>query len=321
MRSIIVVSPERGLQYGPAFQLADQAWQGSGETLVRIRTAKVSAAELTRHLLHPAILDAAFQYISAFPDADSAGNETFVPVGFERVQIFKVPKPGVELFAHATKVRAADGLRSDILLFDGERDLVAEMRGLLCRPLQRVESREGCLYDLTWTADTDSDDTAKSVPGRWMLFADGRDVATRIASELEALGNECVLVYPAETYSAEGARYSINPAALGDYQRLAADAGPCQGIVHLWATDLQQNDAVSPEILDVDQRLATGSVVLLVRALGECGWDQPARLWITTAVYMISLARPTYRSGRARFGGLAASWRANIPSCAVLRWT
>ena len=273
---------ERGLQYGPAFQLADQAWQGSGETLVRIRTAKVSAAELTRHLLHPAILDAAFQYVSAFSDADSAGNETYVPVGFDRVQIFKVPEPGVELFAHATKVRAADGLRSDILLFDGESELVAEMRGLLRRPLQRVESREGCFYDLTWTADTDSDATAKSLRGRWMLFADGRDVASRIASELETLGNECVMVYPAETYSAEGARYSIDPAAFGDYQRLAADVGPCQGIVHLWATDLQQNDEVSPEMLDVDQRLATGSIVLLVRALAECGWDQPPRLWITT---------------------------------------
>ena len=115
-----------------------------------------------------------------------------------------------------------------------------------------------------------------------MLFADGRDVASRIASELETLGNECVMVYPAETYSAEGARYSIDPAAFGDYQRLAADVGPCQGIVHLWATDLQQNDEVSPEMLDVDQRLATGSIVLLVRALAECGWDQPPRLWITT---------------------------------------
>ena len=115
------------------------------------------------------------------------------------------------------------------------------MRGLLRRPLQRVESAERCLYDLTWTADTDSDDTAKSVRGRWLLFADSRGVAGRIASELEALGNKCVLVYPAETYSGEGARYGIDPAAIGDYQRLAADAGPWQGIVHLWAADLQQN--------------------------------------------------------------------------------
>jgi acyl transferase domain-containing protein/acyl carrier protein len=273
---------ERGLQYGSAFQLADQAWHGPGETLVRIRTAKVSVAESTRHLLHPAILDAAFQYIAEFPDTDSAGDETYVPVGFDRVQIYKAPEPGVELFAHATRLSAGDGLRSDILLFDAEGGLVAEMRGLLRRPLQRAESGERCLYDLTWTADSNLDDTAKFIRGRWMLFADGRGVAGRIASELEALGNECVLVYPAETYSTEGARYYIDPAALGDYQRLAADAGLCQGIIHLWAADLQQNDAISPETLDVDQRLATGSIVLLVRALAECGWEQPPRLWITT---------------------------------------
>jgi acyl transferase domain-containing protein/acyl carrier protein len=273
---------ERGLQYGPAFRLAEQAWHGPAESLVRIQTAKVSAAESMRHLLHPAILDAAFQYISAFPGADSADNETYVPVSFERVQIFKAPEPGAELFAHATRLPADDGLRSDILLFDGAGGLVAEMRGLLRRPLQRVESSERCLYDLIWTADTDSDDTAKSVRGRWLLFADSRGVAGRIASELEALGNECVLVYPAETYSGEGARYGIDPTALRDYQRLSAEAGPCQGIVHLWAQDLQQNDRVSPEMLVVDQRLATGSIVLLVRALAECGWDQPPRLWIAT---------------------------------------
>ncbi len=275
---------ERGLQYGPAFQLTEQAWHGPGETLVRIRTANVSAAELTQHLLHPAILDAAFQYISDFPDADPAGDETYVPGGFDRVQIFKIPEPDVELFAHATKLPGSDGLRSDILLFDGSGGLVAEMRGLLRRTLQHAESGERCLYDLTWTADTDSDDdTTKSACGRWMLFADHRGVAARIASELEALGNECVLVYPAETYSAEGAHYCINPAAPGDYQRLAADAGPCQSILHLWAADLQQNDAVSPEMLDIDQRLATGSVVLLVRTLTECGWDESPRLWIATS--------------------------------------
>jgi phthiocerol/phenolphthiocerol synthesis type-I polyketide synthase C len=277
---------ERGLQYGPAFQLTEHAWRGPEESLVRIQTARVSAAESTRHLLHPAILDAAFQYISELPDSDSADNDTYVPVGFDRVQIFKAPEPGSELFAHATRMRADDGLRSDVLLFDGAGGLVAEMRGLLRRPLQRVESAERCLYDLIWTADTDSDETAKSARGRWLLFADSRGVAGRIASELEALGNECVLVYPAETYrpkSPEGACYGINPAAFGDYQRLAAEAGPWQGIVHLWAADLEQNDAVSPEMLDVDQRLATGSMVLLVRALAECGWDQPPRLWIVTA--------------------------------------
>jgi acyl transferase domain-containing protein/acyl carrier protein len=271
-----------GLQYGPAFQLAEEAWHGPGESLVRIRTTKVSAAESTRHLLHPAILDAGFQYICEFPDGDSAGDETYVPVGFDRVQIFKTPEPGAELFAHAIRLPTGDGLRSDILLFDGAGGLVAEMRGLLRRPLQRVETAERCLYDLTWIADTDSDDTTKSVRGRWMLFADGRGVAGRIASELEALGNECVLVYPRETYSVEGSRYYIDPVALEDYRRLAADAGPCLGIVHLWAADLQQNEAISPEMLEADQRLATGSVVLLVRALAECGWDQPPRLCITT---------------------------------------
>jgi acyl transferase domain-containing protein/acyl carrier protein len=273
---------ERGLQYGPAFRLAEQIWHGPAESLVRIQTAKVNAAESMRHLLHPAILNAAFQYIGEYPNANSADNETYVPAGFDRVQIFKAPEPGVELFAHATRLPADDGLRSDILLFDGAGGLVAEMRGLLLRPLQRVESTERCLYDLTWTADTDSDDTAKSVRGRWLLFADSRGVAGRIASELEALGNKCVLVYPAETYSGEGARYGIDPEAIGDYQRLAADAGPWQGIVHLWAADLQQNDAVSPELLDADQRLATGSIVLLVRALAECSWDQPPSLWIVT---------------------------------------
>jgi NADPH:quinone reductase-like Zn-dependent oxidoreductase/NADP-dependent 3-hydroxy acid dehydrogenase YdfG/acyl carrier protein len=276
---------ERGLQYGPAFQLVDQVSHSAGETLVRVSTSKVGAGDSMRHLLHPAILDAALQAVGEFfPDSRLAPDQTYVPVGIERVRIFHIPKAGSELFAHATKLKSEEGLRSDVVLFDGAGLPVAEIRSLLCRPLQHTQAGERSLYDLAWTADADSEKSPKVASGRWIVFADERGVAARVAATLETMGNECVLIHRGETNSAPGSQYRIDPEDFADYQRLMAKGSPVDGILHMWTLDLPSDADASWEILDSHQRVGTKSIALLMRALAECGGSgRPPRLWIATA--------------------------------------
>ena len=277
---------ERGLLYGPSFQLVEKAWHSTRESLVLIRQEKTNAIECSRHVLHPAVIDAALQSVAELmPDGDPLACEaTYVPVSIERTRLLRVPEPGVELFAHAVR-RAADDdtLCCDITLLDSAGNPMLEIGGFTCRPVDRAESGERCLYELTWGPYPITSTAVNEGAGQWMIFADRHEASTRIASQLEALGYSCVQVHAAEAYASAGARYDINPCVMADYQRLINAAGPCVGVLHLWGLDVDASDNTSLEELAAAQRLGTEGVVLLVRALAESGWSQPPRLWLATA--------------------------------------
>jgi len=277
---------ERGLQYGPSFQLVEQAWHSTRESFARIGTAKVNAMECSRHVLHPAVIDSALQAVGVLmPDADPiTSEETYIPVSIERVRVLGIPEPGVELFAHAVRRETEHGVFScDVNLLDSAGNTLLEISGFVCRALDRQESGERCVYELTWKERPIAATGSKPGSGQWMIFADKRGVSDRAALALEALGYSCVLVRAAESYQATGPQYDLNPDVLADYQRLLSDAGPSVGVLHLWGLDIEDADDASLESLDRGQRLGTRSIVLLTRALAEEGWNQPPRLWLGTS--------------------------------------
>ena len=198
---------ERGLQYGPAFQLVEEAWQSTRESLVRIATAKVNAMECSRHVLHPSVIDAALQSVGELmPDGDPiASEETYVPISIERIRFIGAPEPGVELFAHAVRRDAEPGnFKCDVTLFDAQGNLFLEMEGFVCRALDRPESGERCVYELSWKVDPIATNAVKPGSGQWMIFADERGVSSRVVSALESLGYSCVVVRAAKSFQAAG---------------------------------------------------------------------------------------------------------------------
>ncbi|HVC89127.1 MAG TPA: type I polyketide synthase, partial [Acidobacteriaceae bacterium] len=76
-----------GLQYGPAFQLVQEAWVGDLASLCRLR-ADVSDGD--QDVIHPAILDACFQAMTHVrPERDAfKAEDTYLPVAIERVCIY-----------------------------------------------------------------------------------------------------------------------------------------------------------------------------------------------------------------------------------------
>ena len=276
----------RGLLYGPSFQLVEQAWHGARESLSHIRTGKLNGIECSRHVLHPAVIDSALQSVAELMPAGDplAAEETYIPVSVERVRLFRVPEPGTELFAHAVRRdRGPGSFCCDVMLLDSTGTPVLEIGGFVCRPVDRAESGERCLYELTWKTAPIEEAVEKIGAGQWLIFADRREVSSRIAAALENLGYSCVSAHAAEEYRASGTRYEIHPGVAADYRRLIESVGPCVGILHLWGLDIECGDHAPLDALDAGQILGTRSIVPLVRALAESGWSQPPRLWLATS--------------------------------------
>src|ERR1039458_6212072 len=73
-----------GLDYGPGFRLIRQLWRGDKEALARISLAGEAAD--SRYLMHPAMLDEAFQILRAMVPAD--GSASYLPSGIGAWQVF-----------------------------------------------------------------------------------------------------------------------------------------------------------------------------------------------------------------------------------------
>jgi phthiocerol/phenolphthiocerol synthesis type-I polyketide synthase C len=277
---------ERGLRYGPAFQLVERAWFSERESLVSIRCGETSSSDFGRYLLPPPLLDACLQAVAQlFPQSDlSDGEETYVPISVERVRLAKTRTFEGNCFGYAVRKEATPGmLRADVILLDSAGDCVVEVQGLVCRSLDRAISGEECLYELYWKADRDSGTAVlKPGSGRWLLLADKMGTAARTAAALQALGHRCVLAYAAEAYRADAESYTLNPTTPADYQRLLTAVGPCEGVLHLWSLELESPDDEGAKTLDVSQAMGASSVVLLVCALAEAGWNESSRLWLAT---------------------------------------
>jgi acyl transferase domain-containing protein/acyl carrier protein len=107
---------------------------------------------------------------------------------------------------------------------------------------------------------------------RWAIFADDSGLAARIAEQLQARNHECVLVRHG------CAENSIDAANPSDYIRFFANQPAFDGLVHLWNLDIPGNSAFTLDTIEDAQTLGSGSLVNLVRALG----DEPAKIWIVT---------------------------------------
>ena len=138
-----------GLQYGTQFRTLDAIWIDENEALGRIVATPEIEAEVGRYNVFPALLDAAFQLLAAFP-----GEDTYLPVGAERVE---VQRPGVcAAWAHVRKVsQSRTRIVANVSLLDEEGRIFATVSGLTCKLFENAKPgvralSDTFLYETVW---------------------------------------------------------------------------------------------------------------------------------------------------------------------------
>lgn len=134
-----------GLHYGPAYQAVECGWISDGHVIAKLRAPDTIADEIGTHHLHPALLDSAFQLITALlandPGASGEGL-AFVPVRMDRIVFAALGGTPQWVSIHLRR-RSAHSLLADFHLYDENAKAVATVLGVRFKgvKLQRADKR------------------------------------------------------------------------------------------------------------------------------------------------------------------------------------
>jgi acyl transferase domain-containing protein/NADPH:quinone reductase-like Zn-dependent oxidoreductase/thioesterase domain-containing protein/acyl carrier protein len=268
---------ERGLAYGPAFQVLDELCQCPNDALARIDLPESVRREANRYHLHPAIGDALLQSMAGVVPREPDGSfsaYTYMPVGIRRVVVAStrnnVDRP---LYSYAVRTSADAGsgperVEGNVYLLDESGEILVVLEGVQVQRLGRSNAVDPndvdtarWLYRVAWRelpleTERQSAASAASTAGAWLIFADTKGVGRGLADRLTAAGQSSVLVEPGEKFrwspgdSGNGkpghaATAQLEPLNESHYRELLdkaflAPGRVCRGIVHVWSLDIPE---------------------------------------------------------------------------------
>ncbi|MFF4507858.1 SDR family NAD(P)-dependent oxidoreductase [Streptomyces sp. NPDC001401] len=257
-----------GIEYGPAFRGLEQ-----GRFADSAACGRLAPRPAAGHLLHPALLDAAF-HTAALPH-DAPEGRAFVPAGAGRLHF---TGRGTTPVWTTCRLHSVDGDRAslDLRLYDEHEQLVLAVEEL---ELAALSPLDGALFETRWQPRP----PAKQAPaqGSWLILADETGVAAELADRLDAASVGHVIACRGETYDVQGpGRYLLNPADPQHLTRLFddafADAAP-ERIVQL--SPLDAPAIGDPHTAQEAARLCCLSTLHLVRTLAERAQGPAPRLF------------------------------------------
>lgn len=258
-----------GIDYGPAFRGLEQGHRADTAAIGRL--ARRPAAG---HLLHPAVLDAAF-HTAALP-ADAPAGRAFVPAGVGRLRF-----TGLDSAPAWTtcRLRSVDGDTAflDLRLWDEKDQLLLEAAEF---ELTALSPLDGALFETRWQPRPAAQE--RPADGGWLLLADETGVADALADRLASAAVPHVIVRRGPAFDAQGpGRYVLDPCDPAQLTRLLDEAfadGPPERVVQLSALDAPAvEDATTAEQA---ARCCCLSTLHLVRALADRPRGRTPRLFV-----------------------------------------
>jgi acyl transferase domain-containing protein/acyl carrier protein len=283
-----------GLNYGPAYQGVEAIWRRDGEALAQLQLTDVATVEGKQCQLHPSVLDACFQALSAATPSAAATGDTYLPVGVGKLTLYRVSS--APLWAHVRLTAGgtdhADDMLGEIDLMDADGNRMAEVRDYRVKRLNpKRHDFLDHLYEMAWidkplqTSDLDIQFPSR---GSWVLFADRHGVADTLHQLLSAQGESCHMVYRGDDYRQHATnRYDVDPSGVESFQQLFTSIHeqaqtPCRGIVFLWALD---EASLAPTDTETDVSEASAHCIRalhMTQALLQGSSNPMPRLWFVT---------------------------------------
>lgn len=273
-----------GLRYGPAYRGVHKLWRRDWEVVGELRLTEAAEREGGRCTLHPSVLDACFQAVSAALPS-RLRMETYLPVRLGRLRRFSSPTRVCFVHAVAREV-TADGsvLAADLRLFDEEGRAILEVedyQGQRLRP--RSTTALDHAYRIAWHAvavsgSADGFALNFAQQGRWILLADRKGVAGSLAALLEERGEICERIYEheVEPQFPDGLRARFAQLASGSDR-------PLRGVLLLWTLDDPpvNLDQMTGESAAAQERGLVRALHVL-QALATAPFAAAPRLWLVT---------------------------------------
>lgn len=257
-----------GIDYGPAFRGLESGHRTGSTALARLADRPAAG-----HLLHPAVLDAAF-HTAALPGNAPQGR-AFVPAGVGRLRHTGLRTTPAWVTCELRSV-SGDTATVGLRLYDDKDQLLLEAEEF---ELAALSPLDGALYETRWRPrPMPNDPTAK---GSWLILADDSGVAAELVDRL-GTSVPLVIAHRGEEFAAAGpGRYILDPADPQHLARLLDEAfasEPPERVVQLSPLD-------APAIEDARTareaaRLCCLSTLHLVRTLADRTPGPAPRLFV-----------------------------------------
>jgi myxalamid-type polyketide synthase MxaE and MxaD len=286
----------RGLHYGPAFRCVDQVLRNCQESIGRLRLPQ-DVSTTASYIVHPGLLDSAFQVLATTPKAANAAvpEDIYVPVGVRSLRINAPLSPddtywGYGIF-HASAEDATDEVESDLYVLreDGSPALVAcgirAQRFTSGSYARGSEAISDWLHRIEWVKTTSPQSrTTVMDSGNWLIFMDQTGFGDKLSLLLRDRGENVVQVLRATSYrKLDGQRYELDSAQPEHFRRLFQEAfadssGHIRGILHLWSLDVAPPDELTIDTLNDARSQTCASALHLIQAVAA-GESTAARVY------------------------------------------
>lgn len=300
---------QRGLAYGPSFQVLDKLQRTQQEALAEVLLSDTVQQQIQQYCLHPALLDGLFQSMAGVVPLEPDGSHspyTYMPVSVRRVRVMR---PLAEtMLTYVVRTSDADHpspetVTGNVMLLDGEGQVIVELQGVcvqrLGRSLQesRSETRDW-LYQVKWFSQSLApfESSQQQDNGIWLIFNDEQSFGRLFADELEQRGCQVVMIsadsefHRLDAQNGDLGGYRIRPGHVEDIQRLldevfTPDGGnskDCAGVVYCWGLDILVEGHGGAAVLDRARDLGPGGVLPLFQSLARFGWQDVPELSVVT---------------------------------------
>ncbi len=286
---------ERGLNYGDCFQGITQLWRGDSQAIAQVQlpASLLTDETLADYLIHPALLDAAFQVLTHAIDGND--RRTYLPISLEKLTLYRRPTGTVWALGEVSRGRR---LRGTLTLMDSSGEIFARLEGLRVIPvtmkslLRRLQPNgvDENLYQLTWVQKELQFSAAEVVRSHapspqqppWLLFLNqntpaSQQLSTALVQKLTEAGHPSIRVLLGTKYAQLDEHcYQIRANHRNDLAQLLETIPTVQGIAYLWGT----SDSHQP--WQIDQAQNCGTLIALVQELAHSRTPEKYPLWVVT---------------------------------------
>ena len=292
---------DRGLVYGPQFQVLGGVERSASEALAPIEPHEQVVAELAKYKLHPVLGDACLQTLASTVPLEADGSYspfTYMPVGVRQVRLLR-PLETIDRSLHCYAVRRGEDngpspeyVESDVVIVDDEGEILLALIGARVQRIGRgkeaaVVDPAQWLYQVEWV-ETPRPTDAKLSAGKWLVLGDRSGVADALAQRLIDAGGQVVVAVPGTKYSSQVddhvSTVECDPLDADHMAKLLDEQfgdGQCAGIVSLWSLDIPAPEEEAA--WDASRRLGVGGAMQLLKRAVRHGWKSSPRAWFVTS--------------------------------------
>jgi myxalamid-type polyketide synthase MxaB len=299
---------QRGLAYGPAFQVLADLQRSERDALAQVDLPEAVQRELKSYQLHPALLDALFQSMAGAVPLEADGSYspyTYMPTGVKSVA-FHRPLAGT-MYTYAVRTSEDDTsspefVTGNVFLVDEAGQVLVELSGVRVQRVGRSQMQDqptdlrDWLYQIDWVTEKNlQDPLPQNLSGCWLILADRHGLGAELAAQLRRLGAATVLVHRGSEFASceptaqEADReFQIRSLEGFDYASLletcfgVEQQTTCAGVVDLWNLDIESADDPTSETISSAREFGCASTLLLLQQLARFRFPKQPSLWVVT---------------------------------------